>query len=138
MGLSDKTCGDACWRAREDVCRCACRGHNHGILRTADGAQPVRTRRIGGYVYELLAVEVPVPDTCRAATMRPLEDQGREVVRQWIAQGKWDRHDWPSTPGYPVLLRTAGESEVRRWPELVAWRSHRARPLVSWIRQDVA
>ena len=41
--MTDATCGDACWAARSDVCRCSCDGKNHGITRTADGERPTRT-----------------------------------------------------------------------------------------------
>src|SRR6476660_3896296 len=54
--MTEQTCGDACWHAREDICRCSCGGKNHGCLRDANGDQPVRTSRIDGYMYELRAV----------------------------------------------------------------------------------
>jgi len=54
--LTDTTCGEACWHAKEDICRCACGGKNHGILKFANGEQPVRTCKISGRRYELLSV----------------------------------------------------------------------------------
>ena len=54
--LTDATCGEACWRAREDVCRCSCGGANHGIQRSGEGEQPTRTRRVKGERYELAAI----------------------------------------------------------------------------------
>src|ERR1039458_5266697 len=54
--LSEATCGEPCWEAREDVCRCSCGGKNHGCMRTADGIRPTRTAKIDGYRYELKAV----------------------------------------------------------------------------------
>ncbi len=43
--LTEHTCGEACWEAREDICRCACGGRNHGCMRSADGVQPARKGR---------------------------------------------------------------------------------------------
>ena len=53
---SDATCGEACWHAREDVCRCSCSGKNHGILKRDGQEQPARTRRIGHTRLKLVAV----------------------------------------------------------------------------------
>lgn len=56
--MSERTCGEACWEAREDICRCSCGGRNHGIYRTT-GTRPERTRKLNGYRYQLVAVAVP-------------------------------------------------------------------------------
>lgn len=50
------TCGEACWYAREDVCKCSCGGKNHGILKTKDGKKPERTKHSHGNLYKLVAV----------------------------------------------------------------------------------
>ena len=49
------TCGEACWSAKEDVCRCSCGGRNHGITRTGTPA-PVRQCRRGMWQYKLTAI----------------------------------------------------------------------------------
>jgi len=54
--FTSQTCGEACWHAREDVCRCSCGGRNHGCLRNGSGARPERTSRISGIMYRLRAV----------------------------------------------------------------------------------
>ena len=54
--FSDITCGEACWSAREDICKCSCGGKNHGILLTSDGTRPMRSSKISGYRYELKAI----------------------------------------------------------------------------------
>lgn len=53
--LTQTTCGEACWEAREEICRCSCNGRNHGILR-AGGPRPDRTCKIDGYRYMLKGV----------------------------------------------------------------------------------
>lgn len=48
---TEHTCGDACWHAHEDICRCSCGGRNHGCLRKEkrivliDDAESVFPRR---------------------------------------------------------------------------------------------
>jgi hypothetical protein len=136
VAITETTCGEACWSAREDICRCSCIGKNHGVTRTPAGVTPVRTRKLNGHAYQLLAVE-STNGSCRAVRMRPLEVQKSGIMGKLVAGGRWERYSWDSTPGYPVKLKTASESEVRRWPELAAWRGH-GRPCTSWIRADLA
>ena len=137
VAITESTCGEACWAAREDVCRCSCVGRNHGVLR-GDGIRPDRTRKLNGYVYIVLAVEAP-GGSCMAATQHPLEELKRNIVQRAIDLGLWDRYAWDSTPGSPVKIKTASESEVARWPELAAWRDNRRwRPETVWIRADMA
>lgn len=54
--FSNITCGEACWCAKEDICKCSCGGKNHGILLTPDSSRPVRSSKIQGYMYELRAI----------------------------------------------------------------------------------
>ena len=35
-------------------------------------------------------------------------------------------------------VNTASPSAVKAWPELAAWRGARSRPLVAWVREDMA
>ncbi len=137
---TETTCGAACWMALEDICRCSCGGRNHGVLRSANGVQPTRTRKIDGHVYTLLAVEAP-DGSCRAVSMGPIQALEREIVNAAVAAGSWSRYAWASTPGYPIKVKTAAAGEVDRWPELAAWREgskwYPWRPLVAWIRSDL-
>lgn len=75
--FSDITCGESCWQAREDVCRCSCGGKNHGI--NLRGEDAVRTAKIGGCRYELVAV----------GTHSELIDEGARLTAEaWLAQGR--------------------------------------------------
>jgi hypothetical protein len=76
--FTDRTCGEACWKAKEDICRCECGGKNHGIqLRT--GQNGVRAAKIGGHRYELVAV----------GKHSELMDQGATLTcEDWLANGK--------------------------------------------------
>src|SRR5689334_12320533 len=56
--LTEATCGDACWSAREDICRCSCGGKNHGCMRDESGQRPERTAKIDGVRYVLKAADV--------------------------------------------------------------------------------
>ena len=53
--LSLNTCGEACWHAKEDICRCYCNGRNHGCLKSPNGISPMRMAKIDGYMYTLRA-----------------------------------------------------------------------------------
>lgn len=53
--LTGSTCGQACWEAREDICRCSCGGKNHGTLKHG-GDRPERTCKIHGRFYRLGAI----------------------------------------------------------------------------------
>lgn len=71
--LTSTTCGEPCWHAREEVCRCSCGGRNHGCLANG-GARPQRTAKIDGHRYKLSAVGL-------SETLTPLaqEMNGRQL-----------------------------------------------------------
>ena len=54
--LSRDTCSEACWNAREHVCRCSCGGANHGCMLVNGAPQPGRTKRVKETRYRLAAV----------------------------------------------------------------------------------
>ena len=121
--LTNATCGEACWQAREDICRCACGGKNHGCLRSADGVRPTRTSKIYKHVYELEAV----------GWYRDLYDLARARNR---ANGPYRVETIPADPepivytyfyhetdnGAPARLKPATKDQIARWPELAAYR----------------
>src|SRR6476469_507082 len=112
--LTEQTCGDACWHAREDICRCSCGGKNHGCLRDASGDQPVRTSRIDGYMYELQAVGYD------------LDKVGDKINEDANLYGIYTYNTARSRDamyrGAPAKTRYATQSQVDRWPELAAYR----------------
>jgi hypothetical protein len=144
QAITESTCGEACWQAREDICRCSCGGKNHACLRGQD-QRPERTRKLNGFMYQLVAVEAPGA-SCIAVGERPLTDLARTVMTAASEGGLWPRYKYASTPGYPVKIKTASESEVARWPELAAFRDGTAwgldfvpwRPATVWVRCDMA
>ena len=140
---TEQTCGDACWKAREDICRCSCAGRNHGCLRGKDGEQPARTRRVKEYFYQLAAVSAYDGKSCLADMNRPIHLLERQINKRAIATGiieertLWSK-SWHKDIAFPVLVKTASEDEVNRWPELAAWREAGGwRPLTLWVRQDL-
>ena len=56
LDLSQRTCAEQCWNAREDVCRCTCHGANHGCLLINGRPAPGRTKRTGDTRWRLHAV----------------------------------------------------------------------------------
>ena len=125
--LTDATCGDACWHAREEVCRCSCGGRNHGILRGTGGTQPARTARIDGHVFTLRAV----------GSHSDLAPETRRIHRLAYAS---KRYGWmEKTPDFPAVLRAASAAQIAGWKELAAYHSGRAgrvSPYLLWIQVE--
>jgi hypothetical protein len=143
--VTEQTCGDACWHAREDICRCSCGGRNHGCLRTEDGQQPSRTRKIKGAMYQLVAVESYESDNKNTTESR-IFNLERNIENEGINLKLWTYGDINWAEGYrmehlPTFVKTASEDEVKRWPELSQWKevvdkSFWYRPITLWLRID--
>lgn len=114
--LSEATCGEACWEAREDVCRCSCGGKNHGCLRSKDGVRPTRNAKIDGYRYELKAVAGDVYAEAKAIN---------DKVSQHI--GGYTYHPDATQKGAPARVKRATKEQIARWPELAAAREQIAK-----------
>lgn len=140
--LSQNTCCEACWEAREDVCRCKCGGRNHGCMRTADGVQPQRTGRLDGFHYKLTAIGE--------------EGIYKEAQRVNGSFGKCRKvgsysYGWSETEkGAPARVKKATKGQLAKWPELAATREAiaavsneayictiRLWPYLLWVREDV-
>lgn len=140
--VTEQTCGEACWRAKEPSCRCSCGGRNHSCLVNEDGEQPARTRKIKGAMYQLAAVQTYGKDNAQQL----LFDLQRKIENAGITQGLFTHGDLYWAEGYrmehlPVFIKTANEGEVNRWPELSAWRDVPFadawnKPLTLWVRID--
>lgn len=109
--FTDATCGEACWEAREDICRCSCGGKNHGCMRTADGIRPSRTAKLDGYRYQLKAVGNNVHADARA-----LNEATGETFH-YAAESR-DR----MFAGLPAKIRCATDAQVDKWEELAGYR----------------
>jgi hypothetical protein len=112
--LTEATCGEACWHAREDVCRCSCGGKNHGCLRTADGSRPNRTAKIDGYRYELRAVGTYSEMHGEASSVNDNAPKRRIGSYEY----GWDAAE----KGAPARVKSATQSQFDKWPELKASR----------------
>ena len=119
--LSEMTCGEACWHAKEDICKCCCGGKNHGILRTPDGVQPTRTSKIDGYRYELLAVgerKDLYPEIDKLMKALPLKGIDK-VTDTLIYHYHWQYTD----RGSPIRVKYATPQQVEHWQELSLYRN---------------
>ena len=137
------TCGEMCWHAREEICRCSCGGRNHGCL-SHGGERPERTAKINGERYRLKAVGryadiyADARAINRAAGYRSVNYptlviggacQGRVTPeklaaakasgeRFWFSQYKYT---WSETDeGAPARLKAASANQLK-WPELSGW-----------------
>ena len=110
--LTGHTCGEACWHAREEVCRCSCGGANHGIL-VQGGARPARTCRIKGHRYELVTV----------GQRRELWSEYASLMRaappRIIAGHSFAWTEYAgSDAGAPYILKAASKDQCNKWGEL--------------------
>ncbi len=142
--VTEQTCGDACWHAKEDICHCSCGGKNHGCLRTEDGEQPARTRKIKNAMYQLISVETYDENECRAHNQQPIYELMRHIENKAIDKGLFEYYELKGSKSFctkplPVYVKTASESEVKRWPELSTWRKAPEwfKPLTVWLRIDL-
>ena len=110
--LTDATCGEACWEAREDLCRCSCGGKNHGCLRGVEGVRPVRHCKLQGYRYALHATGHDVHREAYAINL----PAGHTYV--YAAES----HDLMFA-GLPAKIRQASDAQLETWPELLAYRT---------------
>lgn len=119
--LTDQTCGEACWHAREEICRCSCGGKNHGCLKAGEGEQPIRTCKIAGERYELHAIGWHRELYKDAEAMN--EKGFRSIDRR---DPNYPYHyTWRETDeGAPARLKTAAPAAIENWPELRAYRDH--------------
>lgn len=110
------TCGLQCWTAQDDICHCSCNGANHGCLRTADGIQPTRSKKIQGVFYELHSVHHGYGEICKLLEKGELPNNSIRSV--------------PST------------KEINKWPELTVFRGMSQidrimkPPVCIWIRSE--
>lgn len=126
--LTEQTCGDACWHAREDICRCSCGGKNHGCLRKNGAEQPIRTAKIDGVRYKLVGV----------GTRKELYNPGRKINQSAGYRNLTTPTYSPSTGEYqqyyycwhltdkhaPARLKPATKDQIKKWPELTAYREN--------------
>jgi hypothetical protein len=155
--LTSQTCGEPCWHAREEVCRCSCGGKNHGCLNRGE-ARPERHAKIGGVAYRLEGVG-PRGSLCESAERinkaagfryvdkptvviegmganytqedaRAAKAQGKEV---WYSQyyGTWSETD----DGAPARLKYPSPSQ-KKWVELAAF-DGQADIALLWVRCEM-
>lgn len=130
--LTDATCGEACWEAREDVCRCSCGGKNHGCLRGQDGQRPERTCKMDGVRYRL--VSVGERDTLWDVAHKICLSAGPHTISPINREGDAYSYYYTPTDKRSVCrLKYATEAQFAKWPELAAWRN-----LPSWERSYIS
>lgn len=138
--LSEITCGEACWCAEGDICKCSCGGKNHAILRTPNGIQPIRTAKIDGYRYELLAVgerKELYPEIDRL--MKELPIKATDKVTDTLTY----TYHWQYTDkGSPIRVKYATPIQAEHWKELTQFKGlsnfdfFQKSPTLIWKRID--
>jgi len=150
--LTSQTCGEPCWHAKEEVCRCSCGGKNHGCLLIPGGTKPERTAKIDGVPYRLLAVgerkdlvaavdklnrqawkhvgepELIADNSGVHGTWKMTQTERLALAEKLRAEGKsirWSqyRYTWTETDaGAPGRLKNATAAQLAGWEELKGWR----------------
>ena len=132
--LTDATCGETCWTAREDVCKCSCGGNNHGCLLTSDGVQPIRNCKIDGFRYELIAI----------GSYSDIYTQGQRINKE-SCQKSIGNSTYPygvTDPGSPARVKAASAVQVANWKELATYKNmerlefYHNKPYMLWKRVD--
>jgi len=114
--LTDATCGEACWAAKEDVCKCSCGGHNHGILLTPEGMQPNRTCKIDGFRYEL--IEIGKYSEVYTKGERINKEEGTNKII-----GNYTYYSRVTDVGALVRVKAASAIQIQNWKELENYKS---------------
>jgi hypothetical protein len=117
--ITEQTCGEMCWHAKEDICRCSCGGRNHGVLRTQDGIQPDRTSKIDGDMYTLIGVSKDYADIYHKA-----QEINVAAGKYFVDKQHSYSYTWRETDKHaPARLKPANQSQIERWTELTAYRN---------------
>ena len=114
--MSEATCGEACWQAREDVCRCCCNGANHGCDRLT-GERPERTKRKDMHRYKLTAI-TGYAEAWRMPRNDHSDYMGNVHPDAVYPSGAY----FDASRRYPnerVIFNLASES-AHKWPEVAA------------------
>ena len=128
--LTGSTCGDMCWHAREEICRCSCGGANHGILNRG-GCAPKRTCKIDGEFYELAGITASAEGECPAEYYERHDAEVRAVMEErFPALDTWAYGAFRQASTPPVVDRKISATQAK-WPEVAAIKN--ARRLI-WSR----
>ena len=136
--MTEATCGEACWEAREDICKCSCGGVNHGCLRTPDGIKPVRTSKIDGRRYELKSI----------GSYGDILDEAEAINKSYppkpspFSDGRYSYHYKETDVGAPARVRPASMVQIQNWEELKLYKDmdrlelYRNKPYLLWVKVD--
>lgn len=123
--LTSQTCGENCWHAREEICRCSCGGANHGCLTHAGASRPDRTSKLDGHLYRLKAVgyyadiRLTACDGNKAAGYRHVE---KPIFYGGDGEFIQYKYTWSETDcGAPYRVKFPTDSQ-RKWAELTGWK----------------
>lgn len=133
--ITEATCGEACWSAREEECRCSCGGKNHGINKTGERAE--RTAKIDGYRYKLVGV----------GKHRDLVKSASEYNLNFIVSKSWDfscatlrvNYYEHLDKGAMARVKYATEGQIEKWHELAAYdktQRYLTDTSLLWLRED--
>ena len=126
--LTESTCGEACWHAREEICRCSCSGRNHGVLLVDGAEKPARTCKVGKFRFKLIAVELN-------------SKNANNVIKHLYEEiGENFYHNTAMRPSFGepgrFVMKGATASQTDKWPELssfIGWNVLRAGECMAYV-----
>lgn len=113
--ITDATCGEACWTAKEELCKCSCGGNNHGCLNT-DGITPKRTCKIDGLRYELVAIGT-YSDIYKEGKRINTEEGTKRMI------GKYTYYYDVTESGALARVKSVSTIQIANWKELEQYKS---------------
>ena len=123
LNISDASCNEACWYAKEDICRCSCAGTNHGLLLRSGTIRPARQKKFQGIRYTLEAIVIGYGEAHRIA---------RETYGVWRPADRGESVHVQPAPASAFGLPLAGA-----WKELAGYQPspfHQRHPYLIWKR----
>lgn len=134
--ITDATCGEACWTAKEELCKCSCGGNNHGCLNTPESITPKRTCKIDGFRYELIAIG-KYSEIYNYGERMNKEEGTKKLI------GTYTYYYNVTEPGALARVKAASGVQITHWKELEIYHEllinkrdefYRNKPFLLWRR----
>lgn len=125
---SEITCGEACWSAKEEICKCSCGGKNHGIW-LKGGKPEYRTAKHNGMTYKLIAAG-SLADLKKTQVIE-LDKYGIYRCYDYCHDGNYSHQTYrdyyrcrgdKDTLHFPVICKLATLDQCNKWHELSAFK----------------
>lgn len=143
--FSDITCGEGCWTAKEDICKCSCNGKNHGCLKSEkdNNIQPLRTSKINGFRYELYAIDKY--NDLQNIVDKVNRNKFYKIDTYTDKEGKTHEYKYfynDNVKNALIRIKPASKIQIQNWTELNQYKNmnrfdlYKNKPYLLWLRID--